>query len=663
MYQFTLEEIKRLRLRAKENGEIVEGLKEKVRVIYERELCVPKRGIANWKLYYYCPKHSVQLKFDLDKPYEHCCPVDGEVFTGEPYDSTWWGFVNQQNYLAAYHMGLIYLLTEDRSYSNKVKDLLMTYATYYPDYEVHGDIPYNHPGKSGAQALDEAIFIRHWACAYDFIEDTLTNQEKDFIKTRLLLEGATFLMGQRTEQLHNHEVIINSAIGVVGIIMERQDLIEFALYSKYGLKYQLEEGVLEDKLWFEGSVSYHFYALQSFLGYEKFAIHTPYSLIEHPNYRQMMEMVIDLLQPNYKFPLINDMHPGQDELNGYSLFEFIYKMFGDERILQVLNKVYESQPRKSMEAFFYGVEELGESSQLVLKEFHSEEGSGMTVLRGKEDSYLLVKHSPYGGEHDHYDRLAITYTSHGQRVLPDLGTTGYGAVLHYDYYKNTGTHNTVVINEENQAPASCKVREFIREEDYAYIDTSVTWEEDYKMPDSFTIKHWDEESYKNVTMRRKILWLEDYFIEVFTVEGAKKDAQIDWISHIPGNRRRVYDEESVLAFSDKKPFKHLKNVTRIEEQEKLTTEWDLKEGVAFKIVSYTKGITTYYGEGPDNPSIQDISYIIHRVSGSEAMYVNVYESYKGHSKVQDVNFKINEEDIHIIIEQHDGIQHTYKVSL
>jgi hypothetical protein len=48
--------------------------------------------------------------------------------------------------------------------------------------------------------------------------------------------------------------------------------------------------------------------------------------------------------------------------------------------------------------------------------------------------------------------LDISYLAYGKRISPDLGTTGYGAVLHYDYYKNTGSHNTVNIGEENQSP-------------------------------------------------------------------------------------------------------------------------------------------------------------------------------------------------------------------
>ena len=66
MIQFTKEERKELKKRAARQPEVVARLKENVREVMERPVLVPKEGIANWTLYYYCPKCSVQLEFDWD---------------------------------------------------------------------------------------------------------------------------------------------------------------------------------------------------------------------------------------------------------------------------------------------------------------------------------------------------------------------------------------------------------------------------------------------------------------------------------------------------------------------------------------------------------------------------------------------------------------------
>lgn len=647
MYQFTQAEVHKLRRKSKEDPRILKWLQEKTALLFQREVQVPKTGIANWTLYYYCSKHSVALEFNIDKPTEHKCPVDGEVFSGEPYDSAWWGHMNYFNMQGAYELGLLYMLTEDRRYADKVKAILLEYATYYPDYEVHGDIPYNHPGRIAAQALDEAVFIRVMACAYDLIEDILTLEEKNFIRDNLLVMSAKFLQEQRTNQLHNHEVIINTAIAIVGIIFEEEELCDFALYKPYGLRYQLEKGVLEDKMWFEGAVSYHFYALQSFFGYEKFARHTKHSQLKHPNYRGMINMILDLLQPDYTFPLLNDASLGNASLNGYNLFEFAYSVFKDENILKILHKIYETTERNNLETFFYGVDELPVTGPFTFKEVHNATGSGMTVMRGSEGRYLLFKHSPFGGEHDHYDRLGLSYLAYNKRVAPDLGTTGYGATLHYDYFKNTGTHNTVVINEENQAPTNCKVYSYQKDKESTYIDAGATWDSTFIMPDSFTIKQWDDECYQGVKMRRKILWLDKYFIEVFTVDEVR-DYTIDWVMHVAGERVCQYTEEEITCFSNKKPFRHLHEVTRVQGEKIVRSEWQL-EDTHFQVFSLANNSEIYYGLGPDNPSVTNLSYIINRQYGKQAIFVNVLESYQDAPVVKQVEIAVEHDRVQVVI--------------
>ena len=43
---------------------------------------------------FFCAEHATQLRFDHRSPRRHVCPVDGAVFSGEPYDSAWLWSVN-----------------------------------------------------------------------------------------------------------------------------------------------------------------------------------------------------------------------------------------------------------------------------------------------------------------------------------------------------------------------------------------------------------------------------------------------------------------------------------------------------------------------------------------------------------------------------------------
>ena len=448
-----------------------------------------------------------------------------------------------------------------------------------------------------------------------------------------MIPCAEFLCKHRTDQLHNHEIIISGAIGILGILLDREDLIEFALHQKYGLYYQLEHGVLEDYFWFEGSPAYHYYALEAFFRFEVFARHTPYHQLSHPYYREMFQMPLKLLQPDLTFPLLNDMKPEQGKLSAYQgLYEFAYSFYGDWEFAWVLSKTEALEGKAILESFFFGKEvDLGDK-EMEFTNYHHGTGSGLTILRGDNESYLLFKHSPFGGEHDHYDRLATSFSAFGEKMITDLGTTGYGALLHYDYYKNTGSHNTVMINEENQPPANPTLYRYQQEQDMVLIDAEVKWDNSFKELDSHTRVEWDEESYKDVSMRRILLWCNQYYIEVFLVQ-APTPKTIDWVMNIGGNLKK---ESNFIpfphTFSEKKPFNYLHDVKYAQCNDFMVTDWEF-EKCNFSIHSYmTSDHTLYYAKGPSNPSIDDISYLINRVEGKNAIYLNVFEAYEQKDK-------------------------------
>lgn len=273
-------------------------------------------------------------------------------------------------------------------------------------------------------------------------------------------------------------MIINSAIAVIGLIFGVEDYVQPAVYGSYGILYQLEHGMLENHMWFEGAFGYHFYALASFFAYEKFALHTPHSHINHPNYKAMMELLVPYLEPGFRILMLNDTNYGHIHGSLY-LYEFAYREIGGEKLLYVLNQLYQEKERNNLEAFIYGVDELPECT-VEFNNYHVPAGQyGSTILRGADGRYLLLKHDSYGGEHDHYDRLGISYLACEKRISPDLGTTGYGALMHYDYYKNTGCHNTVIIGEENQAPANARLNRYEERDGVVYVDAEVDWTAPY----------------------------------------------------------------------------------------------------------------------------------------------------------------------------------------
>jgi hypothetical protein len=633
--------------------------------VYKIPLIITKEGIGNWGHYYYCPDCSIHLTYSRQKPKQHECPHCKKVFTGEPYDSSWWGLTHVFNIDGAYKMSQLFFLTQDKEYANKAIEILTTYAKYYKGYEVHGDIPYNGPGKIGAQTLDEANFLRTMALSVDLLSEILDEKTKAFLKEEMFLPGVEFLMAHRTNQIHNHEVIINSAIAIIGILFDEKNFINAAIYEKYGLIYQLEHGMQPNYLWFEGAFGYHYYALLSFMLFEKFAIHTPYSNIHHPNYQAMLELVCDYYDPHGEIPMLNDT--SQKHYHYFaSLYEFAYQHLQSEKLAYILNEFYRTASRDNLDALLYGVSAIP-AVDLQFSSYHVPVGSsGHTILRGSNDKYLLIKHDNYGGEHDHYDRLAISYLAYGQPVSEDIGTTGYGAVLHYDYYKNTGTHNTVCIGEENQSPAASRLTRYEQIGEWTYVEADVDWTKPYTMPDSFTIVQWDEKMYQYAKMKRFIAWHNDFFVEAMVVKGAPKNTSIDWCMHFSGEINCLEQTENVEKLTDKKPLSHLHDIKKLKEpmsnlSQTFTLSYQDQE-VTTKIFGMKKEQDVFIANGPNNPSTSDINYLIERQMGQEAVFAHVVTTHKVEEIIEKVTFAQQKGELLVTILQTDQVQQNVKFS-
>tara|TARA_R110001583_G_scaffold8952_2_gene42252 strand:+ start:41187 stop:43187 length:2001 start_codon:yes stop_codon:yes gene_type:complete len=610
MLQFNQQQFASIKSRA--SKEMVQAIIDNNETVLCSDILVPPDNRATWNHYYFCPDHGIRLNWDRDKPEQHCCPVDGKIFTGEPFDGAWWRWLNGLNAKACNELGLLWKLTGKEIYFDKVKAILLQYAKYYPDYEVHGGIPYNGPGKANAQTLCEANCHLDFSLGYDFIREDLTRQDRITIETRLLREGADFLMAHRTKQLHNHEMKINSTIGVIGLILEDEDYIEFALNTEYGLHYQLNHGLKGEGFWFEGSVHYHYYALQALLAYEKLARNTPYSIRSNPNYFTMLTFPLQLVLNTGDFPRMNDCVAGQEKITETHIFEFAYSEFKDPIFASALASVYQNRSRDNIDALLYGVENLPKASALMPNNVHFPI-VGITMWNDQNsNNQLVLKHSLYGGEHDHYDRLGLTLIKNGKEILPDLGTTGYGAELHYGYYKNSATHNTLVVNQSNQPPANPTVIHYQQNKDFSFVDTLVDWGLPLATVDSHTLVHWDEQSYKDIQFRRSMLWLGTAAIEINQITNPHAQ-QLDLTWHTRGIFTSQLNDEVLLSTLEGPLARmrdcriaHLSNVVQ-------TFEYNVEQETFYQQQMLTEGGDSWLtGVAPDNPATSELSYVLLR---------------------------------------------------
>lgn len=665
---FSAEDRARIAARMKDNPKIIEMIESYTKDM-RNKLYIQKTGLATWSHYFSCPVCGVKLTFDYYCNEHFDCPNCGSVQTGEPYLGAWWESILDKTTYAARLMAIAYVGMGREDMLEVSKKILLGYADNYCNYEVHGGIPYNNPGRFASQVLSDAHPIYELSLAYALIKDAFTSEERTHIENDLFRPAAEHQIKYLTPQIHNHEVVICASIAAIGMAIEDASLVEYVRDMKYGLKYQIDNAYLDDDFWFEGSTGYHQYSLRWFINFEMLTKNTEYGLFNDEHYRNKLYKALtfpkNILIKNGETVKFND-GPGTIYGNG-DIYEYAYTYFGTDELRDMLAVSYnynECERADSVVALIWGTDvDLSTAKPLPKENYISNIGTHLALLRGTDSRYFAFKAFPYGGEHDHYDRLGISFDAFDANISPDFGTSsGYGSPLHYGYYKNTASHNTVVIDGENMAPCDTIVNEYrVNAPDDIYLDAETLPPEDYKMLDSFTIKQWSDEAYQGVRMRRVISWHDKYFIDVFSVKS-DNNLKKEYTLHL--NARHVSPREGryVNGISPNGAQKYINNAY-IAKRDGVSKIHYTKEDVNVDVYSETTGLDLVFAEGPNNPADQKVSYLLERTYEKSPTFVNVIETYRGESTIASVDVVRDEKIIKVTVTEKCGKVRNLEVKL
>ena len=664
---FTKEDICRIKERMAHNPAYLEKINSNTKDV-RKKLYIQKTGIGTWYHYFTCPECGTRLTFDYYNNESFTCPNCHSTQSGEPYLGAWWEWILCLTTMSAYELALAYIGTEDRSYFNKAREILLGYADNYKNYEVHGGIPYNKPGRFLSQVLSDCEPICNLSKAYALLKDELDVEEQKHIEKDLLRPAAEHQIKNLTPQRHNHEVAICTSIAAVALATDDEELLKFALNTKYGLKYQIDHSFLEDNLWFEGSIGYHQYALLWIITYESMAKNTEYSLLQDNHYADKIFNASlffkHLYIGNGVAARLND---GSDSLSNSSLvYEHLYTHFGSDELLSLLRACYVSMSERtcSLNALVYGADNLpGDIPEIERKNYISKSGSNLAMIRGSDNRYLCFKALPFAGEHDHYDRLSISFDAFDMKISTDFGTSsGYGSPYHYSYFKNTATHNTVVIDGKNMPPCDTQINSYIyNSDDDIYLDAQTLPYEEYAMLDSFTIKQWDEESYRGVRMRRIISWHDKYFVDIFAIES-DNNLKKDWTWHVNAKNATKSEAEYIGQIAPIGPQSYFRNAYSMSKDGMIKCEYtngDLK----MDIHTHASNRELIFAEGPGNPANETVSYLIERTNEKCPVYVNVIEAYKGESIINSVKIDCLGRNIRVVVNEKCGKTRTLNIDI
>lgn len=414
------------------------------------------------------------------------------------------GYTHEQhkrNFLNMQKAGVLFQITTDTKYAKYVKDILLIYAKKYPTWGLHPSKKSYAPGRVFWQSLNDANWLVYTSQAYDCIYNYLTEKERSVIEKDLFYPFAKHISEDSPQffnRIHNHSTWATAAVGMIGLVMNDDKLLNHALYglntdndsskeimdddggflfseNNKGFIANLESPFSPDGYLTEGPY-YQRYAMYPFMTFAVSLYNSKKSNLF--NYKndvlvKAVETLIQLSNSKGEFFPINDAQKGMS-------------IFSRELITAVSNAYYYGnknsslldiaidQERVSLDSAGFAVAldiENGFNTDFVKKSVSFGDGSngnkgGLAVIRS-DNIELLYKYTSHGLSHGHYDKLTYLYYVNGEEMVQDYGLARFvnieqkngGGYLKENktWAKQTIAHNTLSVNQKTQFNGSYKL--------------------------------------------------------------------------------------------------------------------------------------------------------------------------------------------------------------
>ncbi|WP_242698646.1 alginate lyase family protein [Alteromonas sp. 5E99-2] len=399
---------------------------------------------------------------------------------------------HKKNFFMAQKAGMLYQILQDDKYATYVKDMFFQYEAMYLDLPVHPKPRSYARGKLFWQCLNDSNWLVYMAQAYDTIYDFLSAEERKTLEDNLFRPFADFISTTNPQfynRIHNHSTWGNAAVGMIGVAMNDEELIQRALYGldddgiEFGTKdddggflkvegqsagflANLEEPFSPEGYFTEGPY-YQRYAMYPFL---VFAVamennRPDMKVLQHKD-DVLMKAVTALLnlsdQDGEFFPL-NDGQKGMSYLAKelVTAVDMAYFYGGkDPSLLSIAGKQNTVLLDQTGLAVALGIQD-GKATEFKKTSANYGDGpngdqGGVAVVRA-DNLELVFKYSAQGLSHGHYDKLSFSLFENGDEVLQDYGLSrfvniekkGGGNYLKENktWAKQTIAHNTLTLDE------------------------------------------------------------------------------------------------------------------------------------------------------------------------------------------------------------------------
>jgi|GEM_PF-507330 len=460
--------------------------------------------VTGWFHHYNCEKCQGRLTFNLDDMEKHVCSVCGHVNSSDTLTRVWNNMYRGRANQSVYSSAVAYNVSKDEKYIKHIEKVIDFYAENYDDF-ISDPIAKRFEGKLMNQHLDDASSMMNIIMGLDMVKENFTAEKMKYWYENLFKREAE-LFDFFANRIYNIPVWVKCAQAMIGVFFNEEEQIRKGFYSLYGILDQLERGVTEEGMWYEGSMHYHFYTIQP-IAYLMYICRTmDFEIPEMPyiydKVEKMFEYPLKMMFSNKRLPNPNDAHPYLDI--------FMYRTHYEYASVIYDNPVF----KKICTLFYREGDKPGTFSRLLFNHWNEEDTKieygtvinpeSNTAMLRKDGTEVFFKYGTLTHLHRHPDVMNFEMAFDGEVVSYDIGNGGYASSLFVEWQRKTLCHNTVTIDQTDQMRRSLPrgaVLESDIENGYIKAKTKAIYEAtDFtrsfrvskdKVEDEFEVHNWD----------------------------------------------------------------------------------------------------------------------------------------------------------------------------
>lgn len=581
---------------------------------------------------------------------------------------------HKTNFFIMQKAGVLFQITGEVKYAEYIRDMLLSYHTMWPTIGKHPAERSYARGKLFWQCLNDANWLVYTAQAYDCIYDWLDEETRTKLNTELFKPYADYVSIDNPKfhnRLHNHSTWANAAVGMIGLVMDDEELIDRALYAfdieeEQNLKADNDGGTLNLKGYKEGGFLAqidHSFSPDGYYTegpyYQRYAMY-PFLIFAQGLATKKPELKIleyrDGLLINAVYALINqtnsqgEFFPINDSQKGMSLAsrELIHAVsmayhYGgnDSGLLSIVEEQgsvpLEDSGLASAKAVADGKVKQYKFKSLELTDGAAGDEGALGILRS-DDVTLVMKYAKHGMGHGHFDRLGFLLYDETGEVIQDYGAARWVNVEHKDgggylkenhsWAKVTLAHNTLVVDKDSHFDG--KVRDADKAAGTPYYFSS---DEGVQV-----VSAKESKAYDGVEMHRTMAVVDieelenPLVIDLFSVqarEGTRYDLPLYYVGDFMSSNQNFQTNNILSPMGKHDGYQHLWAEAQANlESDIYRMTWFNKKRfytVTSVVESGDEMILTRIGANDPNFNLRRDPGMIHRRKAGNTVFASLYE--------------------------------------